>query len=186
MTKSFKKVNPTFPFLSAKKSRSMANIYLLLGSSLLLGYVSHKLLSFWNAVRLVGLVCLHHVQKTAMLKGYVFALLLYRNHPGKRLLFSPFMGMFLPKIRYLTTGSNFDMDEKYERAPFELNNVCILTADLYISNTPAFVNAGWDICTIVIYTNHNLSGIIHSCLNLFRSLLHRAQRRLFLWLMLKQ
>ncbi|PPQ79631.1 hypothetical protein CVT25_003216 [Psilocybe cyanescens] len=72
---------------------------LLLALSFVIIYATRKFLAFREAVRLI------------------------QDHPGPRLVLSPLIGTFLPKIKYFTAGSNHAYEDRHEK----------------------FAAAGWDI-----------------------------------------
>ncbi|PPQ79020.1 hypothetical protein CVT25_002329 [Psilocybe cyanescens] len=75
----------------------------LLAISFVVIYATWKFLAFREAIRLI------------------------QDHPGPRLVLSPLIGMFLPKIKYFTAGSNHGYEDRHDK----------------------FAAAGWDIYVTV-------------------------------------
>ena len=81
-------------------------LLILTGASL---YLVHKLLSFIKALQAIQYV--NHLKINAILLRY------NRYHPGKRALLSPasILGAVLPKIPWVSYGSNPLFTEKHQR-----------------------------------------------------------------------
>ena len=85
----------------------MQIILLVLTGALL--HLVRKLFAFVKALQAIQYVTLLGIRWSTLSKN--------RHHPGKRALFSPtsFLGAVLPKIRWVSYGSNMLFTEKHQR-----------------------------------------------------------------------